>query len=87
VTGKNGELSVFSVQRTGGSPTGPDPEKRESDRDIGSQSRPVSSGLKVPSEPRHCRNLHTRGADKFLAQPFSRWRRTESVVSLKREGC
>ena len=31
---------------------------------------------------------HTRGgADKSLAQPTSRCRRTESIVSLKRGGC
>ena len=45
----------FSVQRTGGSPTGPDPEIRVGDQDIGSPGRPVSSGLQVPGEPGHCR--------------------------------
>jgi len=45
----------FSVQRTAGSPTGSDPENRVSDQDTGSQGRPVSSGLQVPSEPGHCR--------------------------------
>ena len=46
---KNGDLSiVFSVQRKGGSPTGPDPENRVGDQDIGSPGRPVSSGLQVP---------------------------------------
>ena len=34
----------FSVQGTGGSPTGPDPENRVGDQDIGS---PVSFGLQV----------------------------------------
>jgi len=49
---KNGDLSIdFSVQETGGSPTGPDPEKRVSDEDTGSPGRPVSSGLQVPGEP------------------------------------
>jgi len=38
----------FSVQGAGGSPTGPDPENRVGDRDIGSSGRPVSSGLQVP---------------------------------------
>ena len=53
---KNGDLSiVFSVQGTGGSPTGPDPENRVGDQDIGSPGRPVSSGLQVPGEPGHCR--------------------------------
>ena len=31
--------------------------------------------------------IHTRGADKFLARPTYRCRRTESVVSLGREVC
>jgi hypothetical protein len=41
---------VFSVQGTGGSLTGPDPENRVGDQDIGSPGRPVSSGLQVPGE-------------------------------------
>jgi hypothetical protein len=41
---------VFSVQGTGGSPTGPDPENRVGDKDIGSPDRSVSSGLQVPGE-------------------------------------
>ena len=45
----------FSVQRTGDSPTGPDPENRVGNQDIGSPGRPVSSGLQVPGEPGHCR--------------------------------
>ena len=45
----------FSVQGTGGSPTGSDPENRVGDQDIGSSGRPVSSGLKVSGEPGHCR--------------------------------
>ena len=53
---KNGDLSiVFSVQGTGGSPTGPDPENRVGDQDTGSPCRPVSSGLQVPGELGHCR--------------------------------
>ena len=44
----------FSVERTGGSPTGPDPEIRVSDQDVGSPGRPVSSGLQLPVEPGHC---------------------------------
>jgi len=53
---KNGELSiVFSVQGTGGSATGPDPEGRVGDQDIGSPGRPVSSGLQVSGEPGNCR--------------------------------
>ena len=45
----------FSVQGTGDCPTGPDPENRVGDQDIGSPSRPFSSGLQVPGEPGHCR--------------------------------
>jgi len=41
---------VFSVQGTGGSPTGPDPENRVVDQDIGNPGRPVSSGLQVLGE-------------------------------------
>ena len=52
---KNADLSVFSVQGTGDRPTGSDPENRVCDQNIGSPGRPVSSGLKVPGEPRHCR--------------------------------
>ncbi len=44
----------FSVQGTGGSPTGPDPENRVGDQDSGSPGRPVSSGLQVTGEPGHC---------------------------------
>jgi len=52
---ENGDLSiVFSVQGTGGSPTGPDPENRVSDQGTGSPGRPVSSGLQVPGQPGHC---------------------------------
>jgi hypothetical protein len=41
---------VFSVQGTGVGPTGPDPENRLGDQDIGSPGMPVSSGLQVPGE-------------------------------------
>ena len=47
--------TVFSVQRPSVSPTGPDPENTVGDQDGGSQGRLVSSGLKVPGEPGHCR--------------------------------
>ena len=46
---------LFSVQGTGGSPTGPDPKNRVGDQDTGSTGRPVSSGLQVHGEPGHCR--------------------------------
>jgi hypothetical protein len=45
------QLFLFSVQGTDGSPTGPDPENRVGDQEIGSAGRPVSSGLQVPGEP------------------------------------
>jgi hypothetical protein len=45
----------LSVQGTGGSPTGPDPENRVGDKYIGSSVRPISSGLQVPGELGHCR--------------------------------
>jgi len=49
---KNGEHSnEFSVQRTGGSPMGPDPENRVGVQDNGSRGGPVSSGLQVSGEP------------------------------------
>jgi hypothetical protein len=41
---------VFSVQGTGVSPTGPDPENRVGDQDFRSAGRPVFSGLQVPGE-------------------------------------
>jgi len=43
-------FDCFSVQGTGGSLTGPDPEDRVGDQDIGSPGRPVSSELQVPGE-------------------------------------
>ena len=46
---------LFSVQGTGGSPMGADPENSVGDQDIESPGRPVSPGLQVPSEPGHCR--------------------------------
>ena len=49
-------FNCFSVQGTGGSPTGPHPENRFDDQDTGSPGRPVSSGLQVPGEPGHCRS-------------------------------
>jgi len=52
----------FSIQGTGGSPTGPDPENRVGDQDIGSPGKPVSSGLQVPGEPGHCRARPSRAA-------------------------
>jgi len=52
---KNDLSIVFSVQRTGGSPTGPESENRVGDQDTGSPDRPVSSGLQVAGEPGHCR--------------------------------
>ena len=42
---KNGDVLFFSVQGTGGSPTGPNSENRIGDPDIGSPGRSVSCGL------------------------------------------
>ena len=38
----------FSVQETGGSPTGSDSENRVGDQNTGSPGRPISSGLQGP---------------------------------------
>jgi len=38
----------LSVQGTGGSPTGPDPENRVDDQDTGIPGRPVLLGYKCP---------------------------------------
>jgi hypothetical protein len=45
------QIFFFSVQGTGGSPTGLDPENRVGDQDTGSPRRPFSSGLQVLGEP------------------------------------
>ena len=45
----------FSVQGTGGGPTGTDPENRVGDQDFRRPGRPVSSGLQVLGELGHCR--------------------------------
>jgi len=47
-------FNSFSVHGTDGSPTGPDPENRVGDQDIGSPGKPVSSWMQAPSQPRHC---------------------------------
>jgi len=44
----------FSVQGTGGSLMGSDPENRVGDQDTGSPGRLFSSGLQVPDDPGHC---------------------------------
>ena len=49
------QFFFFSVQRTDGIPTRPDPENRVGDQDNGSPGRPVSSGLQVPGETGECR--------------------------------
>ena len=79
---KNGDLSiVFSVQGTGGSPTGPDQENRVSDQDTGSPGRPVSSGLQVPGEPGHCRT-RTRPLSDLPAVFF-----LQNVLQLHQQRC
>ena len=50
---KRRHFNCLSVQGIGGISTGPDPENRVGDQDIGSPGRPVSCGLQVPSEPGH----------------------------------
>ena len=40
----------LSVQGTGGIPTGPDPENRVGNQDIGNPGRPVNYVLQVPGE-------------------------------------
>ena len=45
----------FSVQGTGDSPTGSDPENRVDDQETGSPMRSLSSGLQVPGKQGHCR--------------------------------
>jgi len=70
---KNGDLPViFSVQGTGGSPTGPGPENRVVAQDTGSPGRPISSGLQVPGEPGHC-----------LARTRPPWRPSRDVFPSK----
>ena len=66
----------FSVQGTGGIPTGPDPENRVGDQNIGSPGRPISSGLQAPGEPGPCRartrpalRHHEVGRTKDLSAP------------------
>ena len=60
----------FSVQGTGGSPTGPDPENSVGVQHTGSPGRPVSSGLQVPGEPVHC-HARTRPPLVILLRRFS----------------
>jgi len=46
---KNGDLpNVFSFQRTGGSPTGPDPENRVGGKTLEAQVGQVLLGCKCP---------------------------------------
>jgi len=67
---KSGELSiVYSVQGTGGSPTGPDPANRVGDQETGSLVGPVSSGMKVSGESGHVR-ARTRALGEFPAAFF-----------------
>jgi len=47
-------FNCFFSPGTGGSPTGPDPENREGDQDIGSPGKRVSSRLQVPGDSGHC---------------------------------
>ena len=56
-------FNCFSVQGTDVSLTGPDPENRVGDQDIGGPGRPITSALQVPGEPGHC---HTRTRPPWL---------------------
>jgi hypothetical protein len=48
-------FNYSSVQGTGGSPMGPDPENMVGDQNIGRTGRPGSCGLKVRGKTEHCR--------------------------------
>jgi len=48
-------FNCFSVQRTSGSPPGPDPEIRVGDQYTGIPGIPLSCGMHVQVEPGHCR--------------------------------
>jgi hypothetical protein len=48
-------MIVSFVQGTGGSPKGPDPEKRVGDQGIVITGRPGSFGLQLTGDPGHCR--------------------------------
>ena len=50
-------FNCFSLQERVGNPTGPDPENRVGDQDIGSPGRPVSSALEASGESGYCRDL------------------------------
>ena len=62
----------FSVQGTGGSPTGKEPENRVGDQDIGSPGRPVYSGLQLPGEP-----------GPIVQEQDPRWRPSRGVFPSK----
>jgi hypothetical protein len=69
---------VFSVQGTGGSPTGPDPENRVGDQDIGSPGRPVLLGCKCPV------SRLIRGRAKDLTAPrYVTWAVRHSICTPK----
>ena len=63
----------FLVQGTGGRLTGPHPENRMGEQDIGKSGRLVSSGLQVSVEPEHSR-----------ARTRPPWRLSRGVFSSKR---
>ena len=75
--GLRAEMISASVQGTGDRQTGPDPENRVGDQDIGSPGRPFSSELQVSGEPGHCRARtrppwwHSRGRRFSFKMPFS----------------
>ena len=83
---KNGDLSiVFSVQGTGGSPTGPDLENRVGDQDIGSPGRQVSSCCKCPVSRGIVAHVHQQTKNQSDMNIFLRVSIEEYVRYCKKE--
>jgi len=67
---KNGDNSiVFSVQGTGGSPTGSDPENRVGDQDTGSPDRPVFLGGRGVASSRWAGALSCKNKTPLVSFP------------------
>jgi len=73
-------FQFFSVQGTGGSLAGPDPEYRVGAQDTGSLGRQVSSGLQVPGETGHYRARTRPPLDDIPAVFF-----LQNVLQLHRQ--
>jgi hypothetical protein len=78
---------VFSVQGTGGSTMGPDPENRMGDQDIGSPGRSVSSGLQVPGEPFPSWSGKDFSAPLFLLLPRVITSVLQHIVNNRKKKC